>query len=181
LQPSRLAAAYRFSREHATRLAIATLEQMRLQPGGDGPIVREQLARLWTMQGLNDFARPNPTDEARKDGKYFWRETFLIAAQTAWETAAAYQPMRRDAAFLRGMVHAHIVPDQPEEIAALLAPARADVGDQVMLAELLTILGDAYFEAGQGAAARRCYALSFDMFCLPKVINTRAQERLGGR
>lgn len=172
--------AYRFARTREVWLAIGLLEDLSQENGAD-QLARQQLARLWTHQGLRFFQRSSARNEEDWDLKYFWRDTSLTAAQTAWSAAAEQDPDRRDSAFFRGLVQSRMVPDNPKQLEALFAQAQGNLADRILLAEMLNVLGDSYFEAGDFSLARLCYARSFDVFCLPKVINIRAQERLGGR
>lgn len=173
--------AYRFARTNQPRLAIAQLEELAGDLADQGPsVARRHLARLWTQQGLSRFLKAEG-DEVTQEQRYYWRDRSLTSAQAAWTFAAEQDPRRRDSALYRGLVQARVVPSQPEQASELLSTASGGLADQVLCAEILNVLGDAYFEAGAVGLARRCYARSFDMFCLPKVINTRAQERLGGK
>jgi len=171
--------AYRHARAQAPRVALDVLDELLATTDeAAAPVVRRQMARIWAGVALAQFLRPSAADQG---GRYYWRDGTLSAAQLGWQRAGAYDPQRRDSAYFLGLTQARLAAGQPETTAAPLAAAQHGLADHILGAEMLTVLGDAYFEAGEFELARQCYARSFDMFCLPKVINTRAQERLGGR
>src|SRR5262249_18273917 len=123
-----------------------------------------QAARLWSDSAL---------EECRQ-------KTALTSAFDAWERAARIDPLRRDCAFYLGSVQARFDREQPDRVRSVFQPILANLGDQVLNAEILNTLGDACLEAGWWVEARRLYGQSYDLFCLPKSINFRAQRKLGG-
>ena len=80
------------------------------------------------------------------------------------------------------MVQTRVDRAHPEQVEATFAPLLEGLSDRALRADVLNVLGDAYFEAGRLIEARKRYVESFDVFNLPGVnkINYRAQRRLGG-
>jgi hypothetical protein len=154
---------YRASRDRDCRQAIALMADLRAD-GVAAAALRAQAARLWSDLALNQYHQ----------------KTSLTMTFDAWQRAAAVDPLRRDCAFYVGTLQARIDRDGPERVRSELQPILGDLGDQVLNAEILNTLADAFFEAGWIGEARRLYAKSYDVFCLPKSINFRAQRRLGG-
>jgi tetratricopeptide (TPR) repeat protein len=154
---------YKAARDRDCRRAIALMAELRAD-GASAPAVRAQAARLWSDLALNEYHQ----------------KTSLTTTFDAWQRAAALDPQRRDCAFYVGTLQARFDRERPERVRSELQPILADIGDQVLNAEILNTLGNACFEAGWVTEARRLYAESYDLFCLPKSINFRAQRKLGG-
>jgi hypothetical protein len=154
---------YKAARDRDVRQAIAVMANLRTDFSA-APPVRAQAARLWSNFALNEYHE----------------KTSLTSTFDAWQRATALDPLRRDCAFYLGTLQARIDRDRPEHVQSELRPILADIGDQVLNAEILNTLGNACFEAGWLTEARRLYAESYDVFCLPKSINFRAQRKLGG-
>src|SRR5262249_38694618 len=106
----------------------------------------------------------------------------LMAAQDAWQRAVEVNPAKRDCAFYLGMLRTRLERSQPEQVEADFAPMLKGLADRALRADVLNVLGDAFFEAGRMIEAQRRSVESFDVFSLPGVgkINYRAQRRLGG-
>ena len=104
----------------------------------------------------------------------------MTAAQDSWRRALDLTPGRRDCGFYLGLVQARTDRDHPERVEAAFRPMVTRLADQILLGDILNTVGNAYFEAGQVIEARRRYAHSYDVFCLPKAINLEAQKQLGG-
>jgi tetratricopeptide (TPR) repeat protein len=152
-----------------------------LAEGGDRfPAVRNQAGRLWANAGLHYYLRGELlTDEGLV---YSEQNLRLTAAQHAWRRATELDPGRLDCSFYLGMVQARSDRNHPERADELFSPLLLESADRALRADILNVVGDAYFDAGQMEEARRRYVESFDVFNLPGVskINYRAQRRLGG-
>lgn len=173
------ARSYRLVRPLEPRHAAALMDDLR---GTTAQVsaVRKQTARLWTDAALAAYCKsPGFTDSLP------WQDRTgqvrnLVAADHCWQQVQDADPARRDIAIYRGVIGVALEQGTPAEIEAGLAPALQGLADHVLHAEVMNTVGDAYFDAGQVAEARRRYARSYDIFCLPKFINFRAQGRLGG-
>ena len=69
---------------------------------------------------------------------------------------------------------------QPEQVEALLEPLFAFLGDRLIRADMISLVGDAYFEAGRFREARVRYRASLEAFSLPRFVNPHAQEAMLG-
>ena len=174
----RFSGSYPLSREDDFLHAIALMEAVRLEQGEYHPALAAQAARLWAEWGLTLYRRAG-TRSAKLEDKFDDNNLFLAAAQQSWLNSWKVDPRRRDCAFYLGTAQAQ-VRGEPQSVESLFAPLLSNLGDQMLQADIMTTVADSYFEAGQVTEARRRYARSFDTFCLPKVINKRAQSRLGG-
>ncbi|MBY0525819.1 MAG: hypothetical protein K2R98_20670 [Gemmataceae bacterium] len=164
------------SREHLRALRL--MDELAAEVGDTQPAVRNQAARFWTDRGLQVYLdRPVLTDS---DYNYFTYDRRLTTAQTAWQHAVNIVPGKRDCAFYLGVAQARINRDRPDLVAATLEPMLIGLADRPLRAEILDLLGDAYWEAGRMLEARSYFAQSHDTFSLPKRPNIRAQKKLGG-
>jgi hypothetical protein len=161
------------------RRALTALELLTEEPNGPlDAVVRQRAAWLWTDTGLALY-RQNPNlVSASLD--YWPHKPRLAAAQDAWKRAATLEPAGRDNAFLLGMVGGRIDPTQPELADRAAGPMLDRIGDRFLKADVLSLLGDVYWESGQFNTARRRYAESSDAFSLPKNVNFLSLKGLGG-
>ncbi len=152
-----------------------------LAAGGDRhAALRNEAGRLWTNAGLQYYLRGELlTDEGLV---YSEQNLRLSAAEAAWRRAAELDPDRFDCAFYLGTVAARVDRSRPERAQEAFQPLLDGCADRALRADILNIVGDAYFEASRMSEARRRYVESFDVFNMPGVdkINYRAQRRLGG-
>jgi hypothetical protein len=170
--------AYEAARGLDTRHALGILDGL-LRDGGAGQTaLRSGAARLWIDAGLLQYLQDPVVSDGGYD--YFPQNQNLVGAQAVWQRAARLVPPRYDLAFYLGSVGARLDPKRPECVEALIGPLVDGLGDSILLADTLATLGDAHFEAGAEAAARRRYAESLRAFLLPRMINYRAQKNLGG-
>jgi hypothetical protein len=172
--------AYWYANFWEPRRAAHLMEELLAQGDGRYPAVRHQAARISTNAGLTYYLRGTiPTDDGLV---YVEQDRRLTTAEEAWRRAAEVDPTRADCGFYLGMVRARADRSRPERVQAEFASLLAASADRALRADILNVLGDAFFEAGQLAEARRRYVESFDVYNLPSVdkINYRAQRRLGG-
>jgi tetratricopeptide (TPR) repeat protein len=171
---------YWFANTWELRKAILLMEELLARGGEPHPAVRHQTARLWTDLGLHYYLRGTIVTDAGL--VYSEQDRRLMAAQAAWLRASQISPAKRDSAFYLGMVQTRADRLHPELVEASFAPLLTGLADRALRADVLNVLGDAYFEAGRMIEARRRYVESFDVFNLPGAtkINYRAQRRLGG-
>jgi hypothetical protein len=158
--------------------AIAIMEDLLHKTGVEEPAVRSQAARFWTNRGLQLYLdRPILSDS---EFSYFTHDRRLMAALDAWAQAAELVPGKRDCAYYQATALARIDRQRPDRVESAFEPMRTDLADRAIQGEIFDLLGDAYWEAGLIAEARRLYAASYDVFSLPKRPNIRAQKKLGG-
>lgn len=151
------------------------------------PVSREY-ARVYTEAGLGVFrqaGRAVPQDAWRKGRSFFEAPGFypprLVAAQGYWKAAAAALDQNHSAPQLYvGETAARLDARRPDRVREWLGPFLDRLPDRVLRADAQVTLGDAYFHAGDFAAARGWYRESIKSFMLPKIINYRAQKGLGG-
>lgn len=167
------------NRDKELDIAHSKSQVLLAEAGADQPAVRHLVARLWNDTGLEFYFRGEIlTDVGRVS---FLRTRNLIAAQDAWRRAAELSPPRFDCAFYRGMAQAELQPSQPDLIENEFRAFLARSAEKAVQADMLSVLGDAYLQAGRLAEARLRYAQSFDLFNIPEQFkNYRAQRRLGG-
>ena len=126
------------------------------------PAARSQAARVLAEMGIDSFHRGR-----------------VGSAEIAWERSLAADPKAIDSAVLLAEA-ARVDRDQVGRMEATLGPALDGMADRVLRADLLAMLGDAYFDSGQIALARQRYAASCEAFTLPKIINHHALRGMGG-
>jgi hypothetical protein len=172
-----LASGYSLNRALDRRRMVAAMDDLRPASSPFSP-VRRQAAWVLTTTGLTYFRHaPVFTDSGTS---YFGQNRGLMAAQVDWQRAAQVDPDRRDTAYYLGIVLARTDPNHPELAEKACDRVLTGLADRTVRADLLSNLGDAYFEAGQTKTARRRYATSSDAYTLPEIINYRAQRGLGG-
>jgi hypothetical protein len=169
--------AYQAARGVDTRHALGLLDGL-LRGSASPPAVRDQAARLWTDVGLLAYLQDPVVSDAGYD--YFPQNQNLVGAQVAWQRAAQLVPLRYDLPFYLGSLETRLDPRSPDRVEGLIGPLVGRLEDAIVLADALATLGDAHFNGGDGAAARRRYAESLRAFLLPRMINYRAQKNLGG-
>jgi tetratricopeptide (TPR) repeat protein len=172
-----LLTAYHFTLHRGRRQALALMDDL-LGEGHTDPAVREQAARLWTDLGLAYYMDVPVFVDSALD--YNPQDRHLGAAEDVWRKAAELGTYRRDCAMYLGTISARVYNTRPDRAEADFGPILNRLGDRVLRADIQATLGDAYFEAGRTLEARRRYAESLDAFCLPTIINFRAQKALGG-
>lgn len=101
-------------------------------------------------------------------------------ADALWARATNYAPWRVDCTVAQAIASEHTERNMPEQVEALLAPMLPHVGDRLIRADMQSLVGDAYFEAGRLREARKHYAASMKTFSLPRFINPHAQEAMLG-
>ncbi len=175
-----LAAGVGFERRTDPSRATALMKELAAEAGADHVAVRSQRARLWTEIGLVSYCQAAGQIPSGTGLSYFRQDRNVVAAQEAWLRALQALPGKRDCHLYLGLVQARLNPGQPELVEAHMEPVMAGLGDQVLYADTLDFVANAYFAAGQASEARKRYAKSYDMFCLPKVINVISQRGLGG-
>jgi hypothetical protein len=147
------------NREWARALALMAP----LATGGSEPAVERQATRVLVERGLDEY----------QQGR-------LAAAQVQWAHALATPAPSFDGSFLLGAGLSRSDRYFPESAESAFAPLLERTADRALRADCLSILGDAYFEAGHMETARSRYASSSTAFTLPKVINSHALRGLGG-
>ena len=134
-----------------------------LQTADNSLAVRRQAAQLYVMAGLGDY-----------------RLGQLTAAHDAWRRSHDLDPARLDSVCYLGLLQAKLNRTHPEEAASWLNLALPRLADRLLRADILSSLGDAYFEAGQFAESRAYYRDSLRVYDLPKEINYRGRKGLLG-
>jgi tetratricopeptide (TPR) repeat protein len=178
--PQSLRPDYNYARSREPRLAAAILEKLLEQDGMDQPCVRSQAARLAVTSGLTLYCRGPAVIDSQPWLDRRTQNVHLTAALDAWQRASVLDPGRRDCAVYQAAVQARLQSGTPLEVERGFQEGLSGLADHVLHAEALNIIGDAYFTAGDFTTARQIYSRSYDVFCLPKFINLRAQRRLGG-
>jgi len=143
--------------------AVALINELLKDDDNCHTAVRDQAARLLVSAGLS-----------------YYRQGRITAARDFWSRVKQLDPRRFDCAFYLGMTRMQIAPDRPDLVLAEFAPILARSADRPLCADILVVIGDAYFQAGEMQVARRCYARSLEVFSLPKTINFRAYRGLTG-
>jgi hypothetical protein len=160
------------------RQAAALTEELRASVGENTPAVRNQASRLYTDIGLSYFLQPGlPFDTGLI---FLARDQQLGSALAAWDQVKESLLPPWDRTYVLAASQLRLDPTRPDRIEALLVPMRERLANQLLAADLLATLADAYFQAGQMEEARRRYAESADAFSMPKVVNHRAMKGLGG-
>ena len=114
-------------------------------------------------------------------GFALFKEDQLHGAEDAWRRAVALDPTQRFRQLLVATMRVHLRSHDPVTIAAGVDPLLPGLrSDRTMRAAMLSMLGDAYFHAGDYIQARARYNESMDVYSLPKHINYRAQRGLLG-
>ena len=170
--------AYEATRGLDTRHALGILDGLLRDGSVEQATLRDGAARLWIDVGLLQYLQDPVVSDAGYD--YFAQNQNLVGVQVAWQRAARLVPPRYDLAFYLASLGARLDPKSPDRVEALMGRLVDGLGDSILLADALATLGDAHFEAGATAAARRRYADSLRAFLLPRMINYRAQKNLGG-
>jgi len=142
--------------------AGAIMEQLHATHGEE-LVVGRQTADLLTARGLVFFGKGERG-----------------AAADAFQKAADAAPWRLDSAFYFGLIYGRWDRQHPERAESQLTRFLTRCADYAFRADVLNVLGDVYFEAGQMAHAHQLYDQSFRLFNMPKLINYRAQRGLGG-
>ncbi len=127
------------------------------------PPVGDMAGRLWVSRGMRDFGKSD-----------------IAGAGEAMRKAADVQDVRLDCLFCLGVVQAHMDRVHPERAEAEFASLLVRCGYQLLSADALKILGDAYFDADDMREARARYGESWDTYNLLGNINCLAQKGLGG-
>jgi tetratricopeptide (TPR) repeat protein len=169
--------ATQLARNEEWAAALALLEDLLRVVGREHPAVQRQAARILTTAGLAHGNEPSFLPASRKPKEYL---SHFGAVQARWRRALELAPRQRDAAFSLGAVLAFEDRQHPERAEAAFAPVLDRLADPFVHADILTLLGDAYFEAGKPIEARRLYARSVDVLNLPQQKNYLAQKGLGG-
>jgi tetratricopeptide (TPR) repeat protein len=133
------------------------------QTADDSTAVRRQAAQLFALAGLSEY-----------------RLGRLTAAYDAWRRGFEIDPARLDCPCYLGLVQARLDRTHPDESRRWIDLVLPRLGDRLLRADLLSSLGDAYFEAGQFAEARTFYRDSLRVYDLPKEINYRGRKGLLG-
>jgi tetratricopeptide (TPR) repeat protein len=172
--------AYWFANHWEPLRALRVMDELLAEDAGRQGPVRHQAARMWTNIGLTYYLRTAMLTDAGL--VYYEQNRWLTAAEESWQRASQIDPGKRDVLFYLGMIQARADRSRPELVQAAFDPLLKGCADRALRADILNVLGDAYFEAGHLMKARRCYVESFDVYNLPGVdrINYRAQRRLGG-
>lgn len=113
-------------------------------------------------------------------GERTYLEGSESGAEALWGRALRLAPWRVDCRVAKALAAEHAERTLPEQIEGLLTPAMPYLGDRLIVADMQSLIGDAYFEAGRLEEARRHYDASMETFSLPRVVNTHAQEALLG-
>jgi tetratricopeptide (TPR) repeat protein len=157
-----------------------TLADENVARGELGSAANYQAADLWTIYGIAVHSRGLMHKTAEVVG--FEESQGLTSAIDAWKRGLRLAPRNRAANFYCGIAQARLDRTNPDTAARIMEPILEETHDLPMHADVRSILGDAYFQAGRFSQARRFFVESFDLFNLPDVnqINYRAQRRLGG-
>jgi tetratricopeptide (TPR) repeat protein len=160
------------------RWAVAISDEL-LGDAASGPAASAYASRLWTDVGIQEYL-VGQIDKSPNQLQFEDSHT-LSVAQGAWQRAADLAPTNRESLFLLGYARARLDPAHPERAEPFLRSILDDSGDLTLRGDILSILGDSYFHAGQYEQARKCYIQSFDLYNVPQAFrNFRAQRRLGG-
>jgi hypothetical protein len=169
---------YRMALRREPLRALGQMEDLLAGPDGAEPAVRRQASRMYNDLALRAYLdRPNIVNS---EFDFYQHDRRLATAQNAWRRSAALAPDRWDSGLYLGLVQARLDPSRPERVRAEFERLMTGVADRPLRAEVLDLLGDAYWDAGEAVEARRRYAQSYDSYSLPKRPNVRAQKKLGG-
>ena len=114
-------------------------------------------------------------------GFSLFQEDHLDGALDAWRRAVELDPTQRYRQLLVETMRVHLQDATPADIAAHIDPLLPELrNDRTLRAAMLSLIGDAFFQAGQYAEARARYDESTEVYSLPKHINYRAQRGLLG-
>lgn len=157
--------AFQYSLNKAWLPAVNLMADVRVRETEDPALVQTQTARIYAQMGLS-----------------FYPLTRYTAAKDAWANSARLDPGTADTALYLGHVTAKMDRHDPELVQTLLGYSMTPaLGDRVFRADVFNILGNTNFEAASLMDARRSYARSSDAFNLPKIMNYRALDGLGGK
>jgi tetratricopeptide (TPR) repeat protein len=132
--------------------------------GGDGSMPQRSLLAGIIGQQAAEYV---------SDAKY-------SAAEVSWSEAAATAPWKPAYQIARGAARLAAAPQLASEAEQHLLPLLGVLGDRMVTSDLHSLVGDAYFVAGDFRRARAMYDRAMSLFHLPKYININAQEgRLG--
>jgi tetratricopeptide (TPR) repeat protein len=102
------------------------------------------------------------------------------AAEHAWGEAAAIVPWKPAYWLGEAVTILAADPSRAAEAREKVLPRVNQIGDCFVSSDFASMLGDAYFEAGEFHEAREMYSEAMRLFHLPKYVNLHAQEgRLG--
>jgi hypothetical protein len=168
-----------------TRKAMNLMEELLAESADPDVAVRHQAARFWTQYGVNFYL---VTPVMLEEGPDFAaQDRAILAADAWWRRAQEVAPTHRDIATYRTLARAFVDranPDfaaqHPEQTEQELRPMTNRLADQVLRADLLGTVGNAYFANKDWSQARRRYAKSVDDYSMPKIINFRGMKGLGG-
>jgi tetratricopeptide (TPR) repeat protein len=102
------------------------------------------------------------------------------AAENAWGEASAVVPWKPAYWIGEAVTILAADPTRAADAREKVLPRINQIGDCFVSSDFATMLGDAYFEAGEFHEARDMYTEAMRLFHLPKYVNLHAQEgRLG--
>jgi tetratricopeptide (TPR) repeat protein len=158
--------------ERFTR-AVSLLDPVLSQQDEDSAAARIVAAEILTSAGVAWYVRQPRFTDGGLD--YRDQKRYVTAAHDTWQRALRLDPNRIDAQLYLSNVEPLLDRDHPER-----AEPRVVLADRLLEADVLNMIGDAYFQAGLMTEARSRYARSLDVLNLPQRKNFRAQKGLGG-
>ena len=138
--------------------------------------VRSLASDIWTKLGRQRFLTTLKKVETLVPEP---KTRTAATAVEAWRQALAIDRTRLDCLFYLALAHAQ----SNSDLAHVATPTNellSRVADRALRADILSTLGDVFFEAGEIEIARHYYQESKRVFELPKDINFRARRGLLG-
>ena len=141
----------------------------------------DEIADLARHEELQEITRRWLGNLSAQLGLSMFEEEQLHGAADAWRRSVELDPTQQYRPLLVATMHVRLRSLTPDAIAEAIDPLLPQLRhDRTLRAAMLSLLGDAYFRAGQYAEARVRYNESADVYSLPKHINYRAQRGLLG-
>ena len=154
----------------------AIVFRARKKHAGGGAFELVEIAKRVPSRTLTNWA----ADTLFVRGKYVLAGESETGASSFWAEAYKLAPWRMDCLISHAVALEHAERGSPELLEKLLYPKIPWIGDRLVRADMQSLVGDAYFDAGLVSTARKHYELSMKTFCLPRFINANAQEALLG-
>lgn len=159
---SQLFQAHQFFKQGELEKAQAILTPAVVESGRD-PILSDLLADIISHRALEHVAQGDHS-----------------SAEGSWRDASKWAPWRSLCWIGAGTAMAVSTPERASQIEEEFLPKLDQIGDRLVRCDLAALVGDAYFETGNFARARKMYDLSLSIFNLPKLVNSHAQEGMLG-
>jgi len=143
--------------------AARSMAALLLLDAPESRVVRDFAAQISTQLGKIAFFK-----ESENTAQHLWTESTRIA------------PWHLDCQFGLATTFARLHRKEPDLVESSLAIISARLGDRMLLSDIDSMIGDAYFDAGRFEEAREHYAASMETYSLPRTVNPHALEGLLG-